>query len=273
MTEGREALRCASCGRDASGREAIERDGLVFCNALCRYTFDKRGSTPARASARQEHGAVPAAHAAPPPSAAEHERLWQQLQLIGRIGWIAAAISVACYSLVLPAVLWERWERIASEPESVLIMAMIGAQVPLAVFVGYGMWATARFQSYGLALSAAAVAIIPWTGCCMVVLFPAGIAMFVQLAKPHAAALFPARPYIEIPPQLPRRALIVSLLGIPFFPIGLVGAGMGVWVLAKADASLAARDRRWATTAVGVGISAFVLSGLVTPWLVVWWFS
>jgi hypothetical protein len=272
MTEDGRSARCASCGRDASS-EAVERDGLVFCNALCRYTFDKRGSTPAQVSTRQAHGAVPAARAAPPPSAAEHERQWQQLQLMGRVGWIAAAISVAGYLFVMPAVGWERWERIAGEPESLLILAMMSAQVPLAMFAGYGMWATARFQSYGLALSAAAVAIIPWTGCCMVVLFPAGIAMFVELAKPHAAALFPARPYTEIPAHLARRSRTVSLLGILFFPLGLVGAGMGVWVLAKADASLPARDRRWAATAVGVGISAFTLSGLVMPWLAVWLFT
>jgi hypothetical protein len=169
--------------------------------------------------------------------------------------------------------MWSRWDRIASEPESLVIVGFFALQLPVALFVGYGMWATARFQSYGLALSAAAAAIIPWTGCCMVVLLPAGVFMLLQLARPHAAALFPARPYRAIPELLPRWSLIVALLGLLFFPAGLLGAGMGTWVLAKADASLAARERWWATASVVAGIGAFTLSGLVTPWLVVWWFS
>lgn len=200
------------------------------------------------------------------PAGSEQERLARQLHTLGRVGWITAALNVAG-ALLAFVLIWSKAPGNPGSEDAAALVGLYAVSLLLSCFIGVGMWQMSQRQSYGLALSAAAAGLMLYSGCCVAVMLPVAVASLVLLVKPQTAALFGACDTGPVPAHWPLTALLLALLGVVLFPAALVGAGLGVWVLAKADASLPAQQRRLAVAAVGAGVPVFTFSALATPFV------
>ena len=187
------------------------------------------------------------------------ERLRTQLRGWALAGFWFAAASAVLGVLSIPIIL--------TSPDRVPLLALCGVNVVVSGLLAYGMWATHRFRSYGLALCTALASIVPWSGYCVMVSIGIGGVCLALLAQRGAAQLFPAGRVARIPDALPLAALITSGLALCFFPAGPLGAALGVWVLARGGPELDPGKRRLAVAAAAVGVGAFVFSGLITMML------
>lgn len=185
--------------------------------------------------------------------------LRRSIRVTARVSLVFAAISTVIGLGGVPIV-------VLTGPREELVpqLVFLVPNLLVSAFVASGMFAAMRFRSYGLALSASVVSMVPWSGMCMLFSMAGGIACFAQLVRPDARGLFPPSSTVGVPKSLPLVALFTSGFGFCVFPAGLIGAGLGTWLLIKAGPNLESRARRQAVAAVGVGAAAFVLAGIFT---------